>query len=230
MWKAGLTGAGSRAAASHTGSMTGEGALWKSLFRQFHVLDVYDIEEMLDLTSAFYHLAPRATDGRVAIVSGPGGPAVTASDAVERNGLVMAALGGTTLSRLKTLLPPTGTSPSNPVDVGLSGSFDINLYLESLDLCLSDPGVDAVMMIGGGRTAEAKTAYIDGIVAARRQTEKHIIAIAYPGAGHVTPEELATLRQNGIPIFTTPERALRAYARMLEYYRWRDWQEAHHER
>jgi len=220
MWKVGLTGAGSRAAASHTGAMTGEGPLWKSLFRQFHVLDVYDIEEMSDLATAFYHLRPPVTTGRVVIVSGPGGPAVSAADAVERNGLTMAALGRGSLDRLKALLPPTGTSWANPVDVGLGASFDLRLYEEALNIILDDPGVDTVLMLGGGATAEMSTAYVHGLIAARENTNKPIIAIAYPGFIQIDQEDLLSpLRKNGIPVYTTPERALRAYARMLDYYR-----------
>ncbi len=222
MWKVGLTEAGSRAAASHTGAMTGEGALWRSLFRQFHVLDVYDIEEMLDLTMAFYHLRPQANPGRVVIVSGPGGPAVSAADAVERNGLTMAALGENSLNRLKNLLPPTGTSPANPIDVGLGASFDLNLYQEALNIILEDPGVDTVLMLGGGATTEMSMAYVEGLIAAKGKTDKHIIAIAYPGFVQIDQEELLSpLRQRNIPVYTTPERALKAYARMLGYYRFR---------
>lgn len=222
MWKVGLTKAGSRAAASHTGAMTGEGALWKSLFRQFHVLDVYDIEEMLDLTTAFYHLGPHRTAGRIVILSGPGGPAVAAADAVERNGLSMAVLREKTVSRLKAVLPPTGTSPSNPVDVGLSGSLTPSLYQEALQAVLGDPDVDAVLSLVAGRTVETREAYVQGVLAAQQETDKHIIAIAYPGSFQFGGDDLLTpLRQSGIPVYTTPERALRAYARMLGYYRFR---------
>ena len=222
LWKVGLTGAGSRAAASHTGAMTGEGVLWKSLFRQFHVLDVYDIEEMVDLTTAFYHLAPHRTAGRIVILSGPGGPAVAAADAVERNGLSMAVLQEGTIARLRAVLPPTGTSPTNPVDVGLSGSLTPSLYQKALDAVLDDPGVDAVLSLVAGRTIETREDYVRGLLAAHQRTDKHVIAIAYPGSFQLGQDDLLMpLRQNGIPVYTTPERALRAYARMVGYYRFR---------
>lgn len=222
LWKVGLTGAGSRAAASHTGAMTGEGALWKSLFRQFHVLDVYDVEEMTDLTKAFYHLGPHWTAGRMVILSGPGGPAVAAADAVERNGLTMAVLQEGTISRLKAVLPPTGTSPTNPVDVGLSGSLTPSLYQKAFHAVLDDPNVDAVLSLVAGRTAETRADYVQSVLEAHRETDKHIIVIAYPGSFQLGQDDgLMPLRQNGIPVYTTPERALRAYARMVGYYRYR---------
>ena len=220
MWKVGLTRAGSRAAASHTGALTGQSDLWKSLFRQFHVLDVYDIEEMCDLAMAFYHMGPGGS-GHVAIVSGPGGPAVSAADAVERNGLFMAVPAQESIRRLKELLPPTGTSSANPIDVGLSASFELRLYQEALEIILDDPGVDAVVMLGGGASADMSADYIQGIIRAKGRSDKHIMAIAYPGFVQIDQEELLTpLHEHGIPVYTTPERALRAYARMMSYYRY----------
>ncbi len=221
MWKVGLTAAGSRAAASHTGALTGQAELWGSLFRQFHVLDVYDVEEMCDLALAFCHLGPGGS-GRVVIVSGPGGPAVSAADAVERNGLAMAVPGEESIRRLRELLPPTGTSPANPVDVGLGASFDIGLYQGALEIILDDPGVDAVVMLGGGASTEMSADFVQGIIKAKAGTDKHVIAIAYPGFVQIDQEELLRpLYEHGIPVYPTPERALRAYARMLGYYRYR---------
>ena len=219
MWKVGLTKTGSRAAASHTGALTGQAELWKSLFRQFHILDVCDIEEMCDLAMAFYHMSPGG-EGRVAIVSGPGGPAVSAADSVERNGLVMASLGRESIRRLKELLPPTGTSCSNPIDVGLGASFDIRLYQEALEIIMDDPEVDCVVMLGGGASEEMSADYVQGIIRAHERSSKHMIAIAYPGFVQIDQAGLLKpLHEHGIPVYPTPERALRTYARMMGYYR-----------
>jgi acyl-CoA synthetase (NDP forming) len=195
--------------------------LWKSLFRQFHILDVCDIEEMCDLAMAFYHMGPGG-QGRVAIVSGPGGPAVSAADAVERNGLVMARLSRESIRRLKELLPPTGTSWANPIDVGLSASFDLRLYQEALEIILDDNGVDAVVMLGGGASTDMSADYVQGLIRARERSDKHIMAIAYPGFVQIDQSELlGPLHENGVPVYPTPERARKAYARMCAYYRFR---------
>jgi acyl-CoA synthetase (NDP forming) len=220
MWKVGLTNAGSKAAASHTGALTGQSDLWRSLFRQFHILDVSDIEEMCDLAMAFYHMGPGGS-GRVVIISGPGGPAVSAADAVERNGLAMASPGKESIRRLKELLPPTGTSWANPIDVGLSASFDLRLYQEALEIILDDKAVDAVVMLGGGASTDMSADYIQGLIQAKERSQKHIMAIAYPGFVQIDQVELLTpLHEHGIPVYPTPERALRAYARMISYYRY----------
>ncbi len=216
MWKVGRTEAGRRAAASHTGSIaSGEEALWNAVFHQYGVLDVYDFEEMMDILSALYHL-PHEGEGRTIIVSGPGGPAVSAADAAARDGLPLAVMEEKTREKIRRLLPATGTSAGNPVDVGLSASFEIRLYLETLEILAEDRNVDAIVVLGGGATEEAQQAFTDGLIRIRQGAGKAVLAVALPG--FVDMAEMAgTLCRAGIPVYPTPERALKAYARMREY-------------
>ncbi len=219
MWKAGLTPSGARAASSHTGALAGDASLWKCLFRQFNILDVHDIEEMCDVVMAFLHLGPSGT-GRIAVISGPGGPAVSAADAVENSGLTLSRLSVETLRRLRSVIPPTGTSCTNPVDVGLGASFDVSLYLDALKIVLEDDGVDAVVVLGGGATRDMSSDFVKGLLQAKSKSAKHIIAIAYPGFVQISQEEiLAPLYAGGIPVYPSPKRALRAYGRMLAWSR-----------
>ena len=217
MWKVGQTDAGKKAAASHTGSLAGQHHIWKALFRQFGIIEVADIEEMLDVVMGFYHL-PLKGHGRVAIISGPGGPAVSAADAVEMNGLTLTTLTDTTVKMLEDLLPETGTAKTNPVDVGLGASFDLRYYLDSLDILTQDPNVDAIVILGGGVTDELNKQYVQGLIRIKERCDKHIISIAYPG--FIQDEKvLSPLYENGIPVYSTPERALRAYAAMMRFFR-----------
>lgn len=216
MWKVGLTDAGGKAAASHTGSLTGQSHIWEALFRQYGIIQVRDIEEMLDLAMCFTHLSLKG-QGRVAVISGPGGPAVSAADAVEMNGLTLAKLTGTTVKRLIELLPETGTAKTNPVDVGLGASFDLRYYHDTLDILTNDPNIDAIIILGGGVTDEMNEEYVQGLIRIKENSDKHIISIAYPG--FIQNENiLVPLHENGIPVYSTPERALKAYAAMMRFY------------
>jgi acyl-CoA synthetase (NDP forming) len=220
MWKVGQTDAGKKAAASHTGSLAGEYHIWEALFRQFGIISVFDIEEMLDVTMALYHL-PLRGQGRVAIISGPGGPAVSAADAVEMNGLTLARLDDATVKRLEELLPETGTAKTNPIDVGLGASFDLRYYIDSLDILSRDPNVDAVVILGGGVTDDLNDQYVKGIIRIKEACDTHIISIAYPG--FIQDEKvLKPFYDNGIPVYSTPERAMRAYAAMMGFYRFQN--------
>jgi acetyltransferase len=220
MWKVGRTAAGQRAAASHTGSLSGNETLWKALFQQNGVLDVSDLEEMMDLVMAMHHL-PWEGEGRIVLVSGPGGPVVSAADAAERWELTMASLEEGTRDRLKSLLPATGTSYRNPIDVGLSASFELNLYLDTLQVLTEDRNVDAIFVLGGGISEETNQIYTEGLARIGKETDKAFVAVAYPGFVQLE-SWLEPLCSAGIPVYPTPERALRAYARMREFIDFRD--------
>jgi acetyltransferase len=220
MWKVGRTEAGQRAAASHTGSLSGDEALWKSLFRQYGVLDVTDLEELMDLVMALHYL-PWGGKGRVALVSGPGGPVVSAADAAERYGVVMANLEEGTRERLKEILPATGTSYRNPVDVGLSASFALNLYLDTLQALTQDRNVDSIVVLGGGISDETNQVYMEGLRRIGKETDKGLAVVAYPGFAPLE-DWLDPLCSVGIPVYPTPERALRALARMQQFIDFRD--------
>jgi acyl-CoA synthetase (NDP forming) len=216
MWKVGRTAAGRKAAASHTGSLSGDDSLWKALFQQYGVLDVSDLEEMMDLVMAMHHL-PWTGEGRVVLVSGPGGPVVSAADAADRLGLTMASLGEETRERLRGILPATGTSARNPVDVGLSASFSLNLYLDTLQALTEDPNVDAIVVLGGGISDETNQVYREGLMKLGKATDKALVVVAYPGFVQQIEDWLEPLCGAGIPVFSTPERALRAYSRMMQF-------------
>ena len=215
MWKTGRTGAGRRAAASHTGSLAGREELWAGLFRQCGVTAVDDIEGMIDTLAAFCML-PWEGEGRVALLSGPGGPLVSAADAAERCGVPLASFAPATRRRLAAVLPSAGTHRDNPVDVGLGASFDLTLYLETLEALVEDPGLDAVVVLGGGVTPEMNRDYAAGLVRLRTVSGKALLAVAFPG--FVRQEAfLEPLAEASIPVYPTPERALRAYAALKRF-------------
>ena len=89
--KSGRTGAGARAASSHTGALAGTDAATDALLRQCGVIRVETVEEMFDLAMAFSH-QPVPRGNRVAIVTNAGGPGIIIADACEANGLVVTEL------------------------------------------------------------------------------------------------------------------------------------------
>jgi acyl-CoA synthetase (NDP forming) len=128
----------------------------------------------------------------------------------------MASFEEGTRNRLREVLPATGTSYRNPVDVGLSASFELNLYLDTLQILSEDPNVDAIVVLGGGISDETNRLYTEGLVNIRKGTEKALLVVAYPGFVQLE-NWLDPLCSAGIPVYPTPERALRAYARLRRF-------------
>jgi len=218
VWKVGLTPEGSRAAASHTGAMGGSRQIWNGVVRQGGAIAVEGVDRILDTLMGF-SLLPADMGDRVAVVSGPGGLAVAAAEACADNGLRLAELSAETRSELAEIIPPTGTSIQNPVDVGLSASLKIHIYTRAMKILAADPGVDALLTIGRGTNEKSKRIYMDAMIQTQKQSKKPFLAANIPGFGlnFSTP-----LCQNGVPFFETVEAALAIYAKVLQYQRWKE--------
>jgi acyl-CoA synthetase (NDP forming) len=210
VWKVGRTGSGARAANSHTGALAGEADVWSGMLRQAGAFQVREIEELFDLLVALRYLG-RPAGRRMAIVTGPGGPAVSAADACEEVGLELAELAESTQRRLRDVVASAGTSVRNPVDVGLVLGGAAEMYRRALEVTLEDPGVDAVVVIGSPVQGEGWQAYVESMAELARAAAKPILHISF-GPGDVAVN--CALAAEGIASFPSAERAMHAYARV----------------
>jgi acyl-CoA synthetase (NDP forming) len=145
VWKAGVTPAGSKAAQSHTGSICGNNELWNNVFDQYGIIRVYNLEEMMSMIQTFINPMP-VNNCRVAILSGPGGPAVSSADACVMNNLKLAAVTDETKLKLQEVIPEFGSSISNPIDLSLQVQFDPMLEKNAYEVVGMDPNVDMMLI------------------------------------------------------------------------------------
>ena len=141
--KSGRSAAGARAAASHTGAMAGDDAIYDAAFKRAGILRVNDFEELFDCAE-FLAKQQRPKGGRLAIVSNAGGPGVMAVDALERHGVEPALLSRETLSKLDAILPQ-GWSRQNPVDI--LGDTSPEQYIEAARICIEAGETDGLLLI-----------------------------------------------------------------------------------
>ena len=121
--RGGLTEAGGKAAASHTGAMAGSAAVYEAAARQAGVITCTATDEALDLAVALANL-PLPRGRRVAVVTNGGGAGVLAADEMVRRGLVLPALPPALIEELDEVLPPFW-SRSNPLDMVASAGGDV---------------------------------------------------------------------------------------------------------
>ncbi|MBW2593078.1 MAG: hypothetical protein JRE58_08800, partial [Deltaproteobacteria bacterium] len=216
LWKVGLTAEGSRAASSHTGALAGTKNVWKGMVNQGGAISVAGFEDFVDTLMGF-SLLQKGLGQHMAILSGPGGLAVSAAEACGNQGLALADLLPETRSKMAEFVPATGTSLRNPIDVGLSASLDISIYAQAAQSIAFDPGVDAVIVIGLGLTSEANEEYFKAMVDVRKKSGKPFMIIKIPG---LAPELGRRFCEAGLPFFSSTERAVATYARVWRYQRW----------
>ena len=176
MLKGGRTAAGARAAASHSGAMATDGAVFDAACRQAGIIQVRQPMEMVDASAVFSSL-PLPRGNRVGIVTLGGGWGVVTTDLCNENGLVLPDLPDDILEQLNKLLPDYW-SKGNPIDV--VGEFDINIPLVAMEALLQWEGCDAVIHLG-----------IDG----KRIFGNKMIESVANADSDFNREELVTMRQ-----------------------------------
>ena len=223
--KSGRTGAGVRAAASHTGSLAGSDAAVDALCLQSGVIRTDTIEELFDVAMLLAH-QPVPRGNRVGIVTNAGGPGIMASDACESHGLEVTGLADETVTALRAFLPREA-SVRNPVDMIASASPEN--FERTVHLVANDPNVDALLVIYVPpivtRPIDVAQAIVRGAAAASRDAEARGAApkpvVSCFMGSHGVSESLRSLHESQIPSYTFPESAAIALARASRYGRWR---------
>ncbi len=212
--KSGRTASGSKAVSSHTGSLAGSDAAYDAAFAQAGVLRADSVQELFDFSTAFAY-QPALKGNRIAIVTNAGGPGVMATDALERQGLVLAALQPDTEKALAGVLP-AAANIHNPVDV--LGDAAPDRYGKALDIVLADPGVDGVLVIATPQSNTDMPGTAEALVSKAKGCVKPILA-CWMGKKDAQAG-IDILSVNRVPNYPFPERAVGALGAMYKYYAW----------
>src|SRR4051812_35164513 len=142
--KVGRSGAGARAAASHTASMAGSSAAYDAVFAKYGFIVSNDLDEALTI-AALLASNPLPKGDRVAVVTVSGGAGIWGADAVALQGLRVPELSGAVQAEIKQLMPSYGTA-RNPIDVTAQGVTSGGLQ-KSVDLLTASDEVDAILVL-----------------------------------------------------------------------------------
>ena len=244
--KGGRTKAGSSAAASHTGAMASDIKVFMAACRQAGIVQARNPMELLDLSAAFSSL-PLPKGGNVALLTLGGGWGVVASDLCEENGLNVPRLSEEVISKINQLLPPFW-SHANPIDV--VGDMKTETYMKILEELSLWSGCDAIIHMGLiGRkvmiqsimesTATVNSQYdstfVEGALQYTDDFEKQTIEQTVRlmekynkpiiGVYLLSDDKTQTIKDvNGCQYkgvnFITPEKAVKALAKMYQYSKW----------
>jgi acetyltransferase len=209
--KPGRTDAAAKAAASHTGSLTGSDEVMQAAFQRVGVLRVEAISELFDMAEILAK-QPRPKGPHLTIITNAGGPAVIATDALITGGALLSELKPETMEELNKILPPTW-SHNNPVDV--IGDAKPELYAKAVEIAAKDPNTDGLLVILTPQAMTDATATAECLKPYAHLDGKPIIA-SWMGADQVEAGE-EILNEAKIPTFKYPDRAARAFCYMWRY-------------
>jgi len=208
--KVGRKSAGARAAASHTGSLAGEDAVFDGVAKQHGIIRARNEEHMLDLVAALTTTEPPKGRG-LAIITQSGGAGCLMADRAEELGLEVPEPGAATRAKLKDVVPDFGAL-GNPVDI--TGQFLANpqMLKDSVRIVLEDPEIDIAVV-----WLQLMHGYADMLIDTfheiKEATDKPFVVCwieAPPGARE-------TLAEMGICLIPATERVIDAAAGLVEF-------------
>jgi acetyltransferase len=209
--KAGSTEAASRAAASHTGALTGSAEVLDAAFRRSGVLRVHNIADLFYMAEVLGR-QPRPKGPRLTILTNAGGPAVLATDALVTNGGELAELSPESLNRLNEFLP-AHWSHNNPIDI--LGDADSERYARALEIASQDPNSDGLLVILAPQGMTDPLQIAERMKPYAKGSGKPVLA-SWMGGNSIAAGE-AVLNSAGIPTFPFPDTAARAFTYMWRY-------------
>jgi acetyltransferase len=177
------------------------------------MLRVYTTAELFDAVAILAQ--PRwPAGGRLAILTNGGGPGVMATDALIAGGGKLAELSAATTERLSAGLPPTW-SHANPVDI--IGDAPVDRYRLALELLLGEPGADAILLIHAP-TAIVPSADIARTLLPLMRSSRRPVLCCWLGGDSVA-QARSLCHDAGMPVFDTPEEAVRGFLQLVDYGR-----------
>jgi len=227
MLKGGRSEAGIKTTASHTGALAGNNEKWDALCQQVEVIQVYNLQEMLDLITAFLYVKPPKGQ-RVGIVGTGGGASVISTDECESVGLSVPTFSSELRQELKRLSSgEVGKIISNPID-SQTIAHNHSALSEAIKAIANCKQVDLLLMhtscsSGNFRLDPKRTReWLDTVI----ETGKSIdIPMAIVLLGGDTPEssgQFFELQQRsmetGTALYPTFSRAAQAISRLVQYH------------
>lgn len=206
----GRTPAAAKAAATHTGALTGSYEVFEAAFRRCGVISVTHISELFYMAEALAK-QPRPKGSHLAILTNAGGPGILATETLVESGGELATLSSQSVQALNEVLPPHW-SHDNPVDI--LGDADPARYEAAFEIMAKDQNIDGILLVLTPQAESKPTATAELLKAHAHIAGKPIFASWMGGAETMAGE--AILNQAGMLTYPYPERAIQVFN-----YMWR---------
>lgn len=245
--KGGMTGAGGRAASSHTGALAGSRRVFEAMCRQAGAMLAESMEDLHDLLVGVTTNTRLVRGGRALLLGGGGGFSVLAADTIAREGLDLPPLDEETTARLREIMPVAGNSIRNPIDASHLAGDRAEAYRTLLDIGAHARDLDMLLVMAGGppdfaprsleeqrdpdharerneRRRRADRRAIEQLIELQESSHHPVVALRRDRMGipALDDEVLGEAYAHGLGVFPTVQRAARTVARLLEWRRRRE--------
>ncbi|MPZ79730.1 MAG: hypothetical protein GEV28_04755 [Actinophytocola sp.] len=213
--KVGRTSQGAAAAASHTGSLTGDDAIYDDCFEAAGVVRVNDLDELWQTGNLIASTSGMSGHGGIGVLSNSGGLNSLFADLCGVEELALASIDQTTVDVLREILQGFG-SAANPADI--TGHIKRDTLRDMIVAYDRDENVNLTVI---GITPSGSGPYAVGIarnIVAAQQTTKTPVVVLWASsrdletAGKATTDDsgITILLDAGVPVFEEPRKCARA--------------------
>ncbi len=210
--KGGLTDDGKRATMSHTGSLAGDSAVFFGVLEQTNAIRANSLEEMFHI-AALVEKGVQFGSNKLQIITNGGGYGILSTDSIASSKHIkLATLSSNSINEIKKFAPKY-MNVGNPLD--LLGDATTERYKRAIEVCISDSGVDGLMVIALYQTPLLTTEIVEIISEAHNNSKKPIIVVST--GGEFTDLLSRSLRERGLPVFSYPDEAITALDKLIAY-------------
>jgi len=209
--KAGMVRGEVRRGISRTASLAGQDKIFDAAFKQGGAIRVRNLEELFDVAKAFASQPPMKSN-RVVILSNARGAATLTTDAIHREGLMLAELSNKTVREITKRY--SDIKATNPVN--MTADAKAEHYKFTLERILNDPNVDGVMVINMLKSRLLEPEDLEAIAkAARKSKEKPVLDVSVGEGDYMLVRKI--FKDTEIPTYDLPEKAARVLRALYQY-------------
>ncbi|MBK1661629.1 acetate--CoA ligase family protein [Paracraurococcus ruber] len=154
--KIGASEVAALSARAHTGALVGDDRLFDGICRQYGVVRVHSMEDLVVTASLLARTGP-LREGGVGLLSNSGGICGIAADTATAVGMPVPALSAEGVAALQAALPDYGTA-QNPLDITGASTLDRSLFETTLRVMAREPGLAALVTFADLPDAERDAA------------------------------------------------------------------------
>ena len=202
-------------ALSHTGALAGDHAVMETVLRQEGAILIDTLDELFDVTALLTRW-PTPHPAGPGIMTNSGAFRGVALDFCDAAGLALPTLGEATRATLAALLPSYATI-DNPLDLTTIGLGQPEVFGRTADALLGDPAVGGLITAFMPGAVQLQMARARSMLPAIERSAKPVAFAHFCDGTPLAEEFVALMRHSGLPVFTSPDRAMRAMAHLARY-------------
>src|SRR5699024_3775952 len=213
--KSGRSDAGSRAAASHTGSLAGSDKIYDGFFKQTGIVRADDYDDIIAFSKLF--LTEKLPTGRnTVIVTSSGGRGINEADRCESFGLKIHELSESIRTDIEKNIPEFA-SAMNPVDLTAEAAItQPELFIEPLKVLVNDPNTDNIIFTEFPMDWDENTPILQEFVELCKNSDKFVLVTTFPLEDMSIPDGASYLEENGIPVIVGDINPIRSLAKLVD--------------